>query len=609
MRDLKQAYSELNDEQKDAVVTPGNAVVLAGPGSGKTETLVIKVTHLLAESIPPTQGLACITFNNDAVREFRLRLTEFGMSSGRRLFLGTVHSFCLNVILRPYAAMVDSLFAGGVKVAIPRVADQLLEKALGLHEVNTTPSDYHSTLTKLRRRVACGEDISGFADVDPLVLADYERLLREAGLIDFEGMVTHSLELIEQYQWIRELVAARFPWLVVDEYQDLGGPLHRIVTTLIDKAGVSVFAVGDPDQTIYDFVGADPAYLDELAARSDFKPIRLKFNYRSGANLISAGEAALAPDEPRGYRPNPKRKDAGEVVFIKAADELRSHAKLAAASAAKALKAGTTGEQIAIFYRQRTVLLQDIRAALETAGVEYVPEKDSKFPSAPVVRWLKECAFWTVSPAANRRESFENLLRFYEELLQDAGDIDVGPCELSIRVRLFEALTQPTAETDTTLGDWLKAIDASLGLLPAVRRILDRSEDLQALSDLMKATEGDGLLKAVTLGEFAEDGREKGKVVLTTLHSCKGRQFDVVIIPGLTEGVFPVRPWNRKLRRNEEPSPKLLKEFRRLFYVGFTRARHQVHLIWSKGYDFKGHYIELGASRFVKEIYQRIKKS
>src|SRR5262249_30909236 len=150
-------------------------------------------------------------------------------------------------------------------------------------------------ITRYRRAVACSEDVSGFANTDPLVAEAYENSLRNNGVIDFEGMIVVALHLIEQHAWIRELVAARFPWLIVDEYQDLGGPLHGIVTKLIDLAGVKVFAVGDPDQTIYDFNGANPKYLNELADRKDFQSIRLKFNYRSGQRIIAASQAALAP--------------------------------------------------------------------------------------------------------------------------------------------------------------------------------------------------------------------------------------------------------------------------------------------------------------------------
>ena len=251
MHDLRQQFERLNAEQKAAVKESGNTAVLAGPGSGKTATLVLKVAHLLSEVIEPPAAIACITYNNDAVREFRNRLGEFGIYAGRHLFLGTVHGFCLNCVLRPYARLVDARYKDGVVVAGPRHAEILLAKALSEHIPEARVDYYSSNITRLRRTQFCGEDASGFDDRDFEVVKDYDGLLANESLVDFEGMVGFALELIRSHTWVRDLLAARFPWLIIDEYQDLGGPLHAIVTTLIDHAGINVFAVGDPDQTIY----------------------------------------------------------------------------------------------------------------------------------------------------------------------------------------------------------------------------------------------------------------------------------------------------------------------------------------------------------------------
>jgi superfamily I DNA/RNA helicase len=319
VRDLGREFDHLNAEQKVAVEESGNTAVLAGPGSGKTATLVIKVAHLLSEVIEPPAGVACITYNNDAVREFRNRLGEFGIYAGRHLFLGTVHSFCLNCVLRPYAGLVNPRYKDGVVVAGPRGAEVLLAKTLSRHIPEARVEYYGSQITRLRRAQFCGEDTSGFDERDFLVVKDYDALLADERLVDFEGMVGLALEFIRSHAWIRDLLAARFPWLIVDEYQDLGGPLHAIVTTLRDRAEMNVFAVGDPDQTIYDFTGANPRYLQTLAQRDDFRVIRLKFNYRSGRKLIVASQAALAPEQPRDYEPDPARVDQGKCSSLKRA--------------------------------------------------------------------------------------------------------------------------------------------------------------------------------------------------------------------------------------------------------------------------------------------------
>ena len=403
MTDWAQEFAQLNIEQQEAVRHPGNTVVLAGPGSGKTKTLVIKVAHLLEEDIAPPRGLACITYNNDTVREFRARLRELGIHASRRLYLGTVHSFCLNCILRPYAGLIYPEFRHGVVVASPRQSEAMLGKALLEHMPRTAPGWYGATLTRFRRMIACGEDTSGFGDSDPLVCETYERMLAERNLVDFESMVILSLKILTEHDWVPNLLESRYPWLIVDEYQDLGGPLHKIVLLLMNTAKIKVLAVGDPDQTIYDFTGADPKYLNELATRQDFRTIHLRFNYRSGQRLIDAGQAALAPERIRHYEAAPDRDHRGEVFFAKADDYLEDHACKTADIVRHVIGDGTLAEEVAIFYQRRTVLLQDIRNELEQRGIPHVAERDFRYTVSPIIRWLQEATAWSRPPPLGQR--------------------------------------------------------------------------------------------------------------------------------------------------------------------------------------------------------------
>jgi DNA helicase-2/ATP-dependent DNA helicase PcrA len=582
--------------------------VLAGPGSGKTATLVIKVAHLLSGVLHPPSGLACITFNNDAVREFRNRLSNFGIYSSRRLFLGTVHSFCLNCVIRPYAGLVDSGYKSGVTVAGPKYAEQLLDRALSRSTLDTKASYYIPTMTRLRRRIACGETIAGFDDRDITVLKEYEKLLTAEHLIDFEWIVTLALELIQENVWIQNMLSARFPWLIVDEYQDLGGPLHRIIMTLVDNAGIKVFAVGDPDQTIYDFTGAHPRYLDELLHRTDFKSIRLKFNYRSGQRLIDASQAALSPEKPRGYASDPKHGEQGEIIFVKSNDHLEDHAAKTIDAVRKEIAAGTPPEEIAIFYQKKTILLNDLRLELDNAGISYIAERDSQYPTSPVIRWLQDAAGWAVSMPTARQHLFENLFRYYADLLMSTGKIESHEKSLDARIQFYSVLFGTVTE-EVTLRDWIGMLDEELKLRELLALSEEHSDDLEALENLFSLTEPGEQLEHSMLVAFASDGRVKGKVALTTFHSSKGRQFDAVIIPGLVEGIIPPWTWNWRKSKYEAPAAEVLGQTRRLFYVGFTRARKTVYLVYSKGYVFKGHPVSLGVSRFAIEISEKLKTS
>ena len=603
---LNEEFERLNDDQKNAVLLDGNTVVLAGPGSGKTATLVIKIGHLLSRKISPPSGLACVTYNNDAVREFRNRLGQFGIRARQGVFLGTVHSFCLNCVVRPYGPLVDSRFQNGIAVAGEDRARALLQEAAQTIVANADVDWMAPRLTRLRRSIACREDTSGFEDTDPAIVAAYEDLLLREGFIDFEGIVITALHLITQQDWVRRFLAARFPWLVVDEYQDLGGPLHQIVTSLVDNARIRTFAVGDPDQTIYDFTGANPQYLNELAEREDFTPIRLKFNYRSGQRIIDASQAALAPTEARGYVPDPKRKTQGEVFFVKCDGRFSDHAAKTADAVIAAQKSGTPWEEIAIFYRGSGGLVDAIKVALTGKQIPLLWERDTRYPSAPTIRWLQSTAGYSLTAPEDREQLSRDLFRFYSGLLIAAGRTEDGTASLDARVLFHKFLTYSFSE-NTPVRDYLGKAEEILRLKELLSASKEYATDFDRYQHLMELSEQEGALGAARLVEFSAHGKVRGKVVLTTLHGCKGRQFDVVVIPGCAEGILPGWTWNRGQRKWEPPSERPLAEIRRLFYVGLTRARHEIYLVYSEAFETRrGDLLQFGVSRFAKEISKKL---
>lgn len=426
-------------------------------------------------------------------------------------------------------------------------------------------------------------------------------MLKE-GLIDFEGMVTTALELIKAHPWIRDMLIARFPWLLVDEYQDLGGPLHQIVTTLANDAAIKVFAVGDPDQTIYDFTGANPKYLEALAARDDFEETRLKFNYRSGQRLIDASQAALAPARPRGYVAHDSQKNPGEIHFQSSSGMNADFAAKTIGSVRLAIKAGEPLDEIAILYRAASPMVSTIRDELLREEIPFIWERDEAFPGGPLVRWLQQAAAWSVA-SPDDRPSFNQLVREYLAWTGvQAADNPVAA--LDIRGRLYGFLEEPVP-ADCLLKDWLPLIDQATDLGKILRDRQEASQDRVDFERLQEAVTT-GSHQETHLLAFAGRGRVKGKVVLTTLHSSKGRQFGAVVIPGCVEGILPPWTWNRRFRRWDAPTPYVLSEGRRLFYVGVTRAKHAVHLVHADQFEGRFGPVRLGSSRFIEEINSRL---
>lgn len=247
-----------NKGQWKAYESQNNCVILAGPGSGKTKTLTIKMARMLAEDVRAPRGIACITYNNQCARELKRRLITLGVEDGKRVTIGTLHSFCLQHIILPYARLAGILVPEPLKVAMiderEKCWAEAVERIKGAEE---PPSNWIFTCDVYRRTHLDRQKENWYGDSSDVakMIEVYEHALLKKGLVDFDGMVLTGLWLVEKHNWVRKALHARFPILVVDEYQDLGHALHRIVLCLCFKASIRLVAVGDPDQSIYGFTG------------------------------------------------------------------------------------------------------------------------------------------------------------------------------------------------------------------------------------------------------------------------------------------------------------------------------------------------------------------
>ena len=216
----------------------------------------------------------------------------------------------------------------------------------------------------------------------------------EHDLIDFDAMVARSLYALQRTPELSHIIAARYPWLAVDEYQDLGPVLHKIVVHLRDTAGAQVFCVGDPDQSVMGFTGADPRYLLELERRTDFLPVKLVRNYRSGSAILAAAERALG--ERRGYEPA-REAHSGLVQGVAVAGGMADHGRAAAECVSASLARGVPPHEVAVLYTGRGPLLTALISSLDAAGIEFIHDRDQKLPRGPLTDFVQACAARSVA--------------------------------------------------------------------------------------------------------------------------------------------------------------------------------------------------------------------
>lgn len=593
----RRAVEELrgNPGQWQAYNTDGHCVVLAGPGSGKTKTLTVKLAKLLIETVREPRGLACITYNTECARELKARLDRFGVLESANVFIGTVHSFCLRKVVMPYAALAGVDLPRDLRVALPSEQEAFFQRALEREiGANEFPPEWRTRADEYRRTHLNRHAVEWHEDEQLAALvARYEGLLREHGTIDFDDMVLIGFHLIEAHRWVRRALHARFPVIVVDEYQDLGVALHRIVANLCFRGRSRLFAVGDPDQSIYGFTGARPELLRELADSPRVKTVRLAFNYRSGPTIVRASEIALGED--RGYQ----ARGAGEgtVDFHERPDGLEDQAEYICGKLIPAALARIDGLRlgdIAVLYVDKNDGDVIARKAAEHNLRTMRIDRGAPYPKTPLTRWLEDCAAWCAGGWRTGRPRLSSLLATWISMAKVHRTSDPRAHELKVTLLRFLLSHR---DASLPLHDWLTVFrkDCLGTVLDADLTLRDERE---AVAKILGTSGDDGPLVQWTVVIFGGQGGSPDHLNLITLHSAKGLEFRVVIMMGMEQGRIP--HWSAgDLTKPEQ---------RRLFYVGLSRAKDEVHMTYSGWTQNRhGRRFERGPSEFLAEVRDQLR--
>ena len=575
-----------NPQQLAAVLERRNCVVLAGPGSGKTRTLTAAITHALLNDVKEPRGIACITYNNECALELESKLMRLGVEADGRVFVGTVHAFALTNIIFPYAKCADPSFPENIGIATLAQQAEAWEIACELMP-NSKPADVKRR-AKMKRVLDIdrnGEDWSKNPDLVKVIEA-YEAILRQQSLIDFDDMTLITTKLVKEHAWIRDGLAAKFQVLFIDEYQDLGVALHELVLELCFKSSIRLFVVGDPDQSIYGFLGANPKLLEELSSRSDVVKIQLPFNYRCGKMIVAASSVALG--EGRTYV-TPADAHIGEINIHPIDGDDQTQAAFIFQQLIPALHAqGFKSEDIAVLYRGSAE--GDILSAhADHADMAYArSDTNALIPrNNPLSRFIESTATWIAGGWKEGNPSFQLLVRSATRNVYKGGtctDDERLNIERELAIFLHECLDMPHQSTHAWLNHlknevfdvWKSRSNSVSEDWEIITKMIDRTDPARGLD--------------MTLAHFTGRYETVGRLNLSTLHSAKGREFGAVILYGMNELSFP---------KEYELEGKSAREARRLFYVGVTRAKHQLHLIVKKKHS----------SPWVRELYRRSQQS
>jgi len=625
--------ADLNPAQREAVLTTeGPLLVIAGAGSGKTRVLTHRVAHLLAtQGVKPNEILA-ITFTNKAAGEMRERLTRMLGPVARAIWILTFHSAC-GRILRSEAQRLGyrSNFSIYDQADQVRLVKQCLEE-LERDPKRFTPRGVHSVISREKNNLVgpgeFRERVSSFYDQTVADVYElYQRKLFASNAVDFDDMLYLTVDALERFPEARERWRKAFRYILVDEYQDTNHAQYRLLQLLASEYG-NICAVGDPDQSIYAFRGADIRNI--LDFERDFpgtRTIALEQNYRSTNSILRAANAVIENNSER--KPKNLFSDLGEGQPIEAIEVEDEHAeaRFVAARIAMLVEEGFSGSEIAVFYRMNAqsrvledVLVRQAIAYQVIGGPRFYERAEIKDVIAYLQVIDNPSDAVSLMRIANRPRrgigdtSIARLVTFADahgislwEALPRADEAGVGAQPLKAVRQLHTLLASLMSQAEELSVPQLveRVLEQSgyLAALEAERTIeaQGRIENLQELVGVAQEyAEGEeeqslsSFLQAISLFSDQDSIRGEGSLVtLMTLHNAKGLEFRAVFVIGMEEGLFP------HARSIEEQG---IEEERRLCYVGMTRAQERLCMTHTTSRTLFGNRAYNLPSRFLDEL-------
>ena len=620
--------SGLNPDQYDAVVHRGGPlVVVAGAGSGKTRVLTHRIAHLIDSGVNPMQILA-ITFTNKAADEMRHRVIDLVGPGGKQMWVSTFHAACVR-ILRANAerlgfprnfSIYDSDDSKRLITNVIRDFD-LDPKRFPAKQVQSRISLWKNELITPHR--ASGLDLSNPAyEKIAEIYADYQRRMQTAGAMDFDDLLTFTVKLFAEFPDVLESYRDRFQHILVDEYQDTNVAQNEIILMLAGVHG-NVCIVGDQDQSVYAFRGADTRNLDDFSRAFGGRTttIVLAQNYRSTQNILDAANAVISHNVGRQPKHLWTDKGGGDRILRYYASDEYDEARFVASQLKEQHEADARQwREMAVFYRanaqSRVVEEQLMHYGIPykiIGGTKFYDRREVKDVIAylrAVVNPLDEMSVKRVLNVPKRGigdTSIRKLDAFafargtgFVESMRQAKDAGVsGPAVKGIAAflevidSLVDCQDEPPAEVIRQILEatgYIKELEAE-ETIEAAGRIENLQELLGAAQEYARIDE---FLEQVALVADTDDIDADNRVMLMTMHAAKGLEFPVVFIVGMEDGVFP---HSRTLME-----PTELEEERRLAYVGITRARERLCVThaWTRSLFGQSQYNP--PSRFLDEV-------
>jgi DNA helicase-2/ATP-dependent DNA helicase PcrA len=632
----EQYLADLNPAQREAVLTTeGPLLVIAGAGSGKTRVLTYRVAHLMnAVGAKPNEILA-ITFTNKAAGEMKERLQHLLGPRGRGLWILTFHAACGRILRREAQRLgYRSNFTIYDQADQIRLVKQCLEE-LERDPKRFTPRGIHNQISHAKNRLVFPDDYSAqvqsfYDQTVAEVYQLYQRRLFGSNAVDFDDLLMLTVDVLQRFPEAREKWQNAFRYILVDEYQDTNHAQYRLLQ-LLAEGDMNVMAVGDPDQSIYAFRGADINNI--LDFERDFpgtRTVALEQNYRSTNSILGAANAVITHNRERKPKELWSELGQGEPARVVEVEDEHAEARFVAAGIAALVEQDYSGDEIAVFYRTnaQSRVLEDVlvrqgvsyqviggprfyeRAEIKDA-IAYLQVIDNPYDAVSLQRIANKPRRGIGDSSLARLQTWADAQgRSLWEAMEFAEEAGVGAAPLRA-VQSFRTLMQSlqSGALELPVADLVERVLEQSGYLEGLEaeRTIEAQGRIENLQELVGvAREYQETAEEPSLSHFLQEislysdqdaiRGEESLVTLMTLHNAKGLEFRAVYLIGMEEGIFP------HSRSIEEQG---IEEERRLAYVGMTRARELLTLthassraLWgSRGYNMPSRFLdELPAS-------------
>ena len=613
---------DLNSVQRKAVLkTEGPILILAGAGSGKTRVLTHKVAYLIKEKGIDPQNILCLTFTNKAGQEMRERIRKLLISNlkpqtSNLLFAGTFHSFCARILRKEGKAIgIPANFLIYDENDQLKLIKEAMEK-LDISTKNFRPKSVLATISQAKNELISATEYPQYAkgyfqETVARVYLLYQKLLKDAGALDFDDLLGETVKLFEKAPQVLSKYQDRFRYILIDEYHDTNHVQYELTRLLAGKWN-NICIVGDCSQSIYSWRGAD--FRNVLEFKETFpeaKVFQLEQNYRSSQNVLNAAFSVISKNTTHPILKLWTKKKEGEPLYLYEARNEKDEAEFISRAIKKL--GGERREklrQFAVLYRTNAqsrileeVFLKEGLSYILVGGVRFYDRKEVK----DVLSYLRLIAnpkdivsFKRVEKLGKRR-----LKNFLELASKFNFSLTNRPTTVDKNVKLNRLATMEIMDKILEETAYLELYDPKneeglmrLENIKELRSVATQFPDLTEFLENVALVQQEYLpSKSVSLRQ-GKNSKVVNAVTLMTMHAAKGLEFPAVFMVGMEEGLFP---HSRSLLEKEE-----LEEERRLCYVGITRAKKRLFLTYARKRLYFGNRMTNPISQFILDIPSKL---